>query len=45
MVNKLLINRCHIVNYIQDVVTYMSPIEAFATGIKIFDRQKVYLIA
>ena len=25
-------------------VTYMSPIEAFATRIKIFDRQKVCLI-
>ena len=29
----------------QGVVTYMSPVEAFATGIKIFDRQKVCLIA
>ena len=27
------------------VVTYMSPIEAFVTRIKIFDRQKVCLIA
>ena len=25
----------------QGVVTYMSPVEAFATGIKIFDWQKV----
>ena len=29
----------------QGVVTYMSPVEAFATGIKIVDRQKVCLIA
>ena len=28
----------------QGVVTYMLPVEAFATGIKIFDRQKVCLI-
>ena len=30
---------------LQGVVTYMSPVEVFATGIKIFDRQKVCLIA
>ena len=29
----------------QGVVTYMSPVEAFATTIKFFDRQKVCLIA
>ena len=29
----------------QGVVTYMSPVEAFATAIKFFDRQKVCLIA
>ena len=29
----------------QGVVTYMSPVEAFATVIKIFDRQKTCLIA
>ena len=29
----------------QGVVTYMSPIEVFATTIKFFDRQKVCLIA
>ena len=29
----------------QGVVTYMLPVEAFATGIKIFDWQKVCLIA
>ena len=29
---------------IQGVVTYMSPVEAFATRIKIFDQWKVYLI-
>ena len=29
----------------QGVVTYMSPVEAFATGIKTFDWQKVCLIA
>ena len=29
----------------QGVVTYMSPVEAFATTIKVFDRQKVCLIA
>ena len=28
----------------QGVVTYMLSVEAFATGIKIFDRQKVCLI-
>ena len=28
----------------QGVVTCMSPVEAFATVIKIFDRQKVCLI-
>ena len=28
----------------QGVVTYMPPVEAFATGIKVFDRQKVCLI-
>ena len=28
----------------QGVVTYMSPVEAFATAIKMFDRQKVCLI-
>ena len=27
------------------VVTYMSPVEAFVTAIKMFDRQKVCLIA
>ena len=32
-------------NLMQGVVTYMSPVEVFATGIKIFDRQKVCLIA
>ena len=31
-------------SHVQRVVTYMSPVEAFATGIKIFDRQKVCLI-
>ena len=30
---------------LQGVVTYMSPVEAFATAIKVFDRQKVCLIA
>ena len=30
---------------VQGVVTYMSPVEAFATAIKFFDRQKVCLIA
>ena len=30
---------------VQGVVTYMSPVEAFATTIKFFDRQKVCLIA
>ena len=30
---------------LQGVVTYMSPVEVFATRIKIFDRQKVCLIA
>ena len=29
---------------LQGVVTYMSPVEAFATAIKFFDRQKVCLI-
>ena len=29
----------------QGVVTYMSPVEAFATGIKNLDRQKSPLIA
>ena len=29
----------------QGVVTYMSPVEAFATAIKFFDQQKVCLIA
>ena len=29
----------------QGVVTYISPVEAFATAIKFFDRQKVCLIA
>ena len=29
---------------LQEVVSYMSPVEAFATGIKIFDQQKVCLI-
>ena len=28
----------------QGVVTYMSPVEVIATGIKIFDGQKVCLI-
>ena len=28
----------------QGVVTYMLPVEAFATRIKIFDRQKLRLI-
>ena len=28
----------------QGIVTYMSQVEAFATGIKMFDRQKVCLI-
>ena len=32
-------------DYMQGVVTYMSPAEAFATAIKFFDRQKVCLIA
>ena len=32
-------------SHMQGVVTYMSPVEAFATGIKSFDRQKVCLIA
>ena len=27
------------------VVTYMSPVEVFVSGIKIFDHQKVCLIA
>ena len=26
-----------------NVFTYMSPVEAFATGIKIFDRQEIVL--
>ena len=30
---------------VQGVVTYMSPVEALATVIKFFDRQKVCLIA
>ena len=30
---------------LQGVVTYMSPVETFATTIKFFDRQKVCLIA
>ena len=30
---------------VQGVVTYISPVEAFATAIKFFDRQKVCLIA
>ena len=30
---------------IQGVVTYMSPVEAFVTRFKIFDGQKVCLIA
>ena len=30
---------------LQGVVTYMSPVEAFATGIKNLDRQKSALIA
>ena len=29
----------------QGVVTYMLPVEVFMTGIKIFDRQKLCLIA
>ena len=29
----------------QGVITYMSPVEAFVSGIKIFDQQKVCLIA
>ena len=29
----------------QGVVTYMSPVEVFVTAIKMFDRQKVCLIA
>ena len=33
------------VDTLQGVVTYMSPVEAFATAIKFFDRQKVCLIA
>ena len=32
-------------NAVQGVVTYMSPVEVFATAIKFFDRQKVCLIA
>ena len=28
----------------QEVVTYILPVEAFATGIKVFDQQKVCLI-
>ena len=31
--------------FTQGVVTYMSPVEVFATRIKIFDQQKVCLIA
>ena len=27
------------------MVTYIPPVEAFATEIKVFDQQKVYLIA
>ena len=33
-----------IVRYTQELLTYMSPVELFVTGIKIFDRQKVCLI-
>jgi len=29
---------------LQGVVTYVTPVEAFTSGIKIFDRQKVCLI-
>ena len=31
--------------YIQGVVTLTRPVEPFATGIKIFDRRKITLIA
>ena len=34
----------HIVKQ-QEVVAYMSPAEVFVTGIKIFNRQKLSLIA
>ena len=36
---------CNVHGLIQGVVTYMSPVEAFATAVKFFDRQKVCLIA
>ena len=29
---------------LQGVVTYMSPVEVFVTGIKIFDWQKVLVV-
>ena len=28
--------------YLQRVVTYMLPVEVFATTIKVFDQQKVH---
>ena len=43
MVRKLYSNQ--IVSIVQGVVVYMSPVEAFAIGIKSFDQQKVCLIA
>ena len=42
---KVLTYNLHIRKSVQGVVTCMPPVEAFATTIKFFDRQKVCLIA